>query len=123
MSFTVILPGQPPSGNHMYEGYGKNRHKTSDVSAYQEAVAWLVKAAMPRGWRPGPDVVIEFRLLLNRAVDATNVMKVIEDGIGEALCDGDRPPMCCRRFDDRFLCRAMSRVTGVKQPYVEITIS
>lgn len=119
----VRIPGQPPSGNHMYEGYGGQRHKKAGVEQYQNDVTYLVRDAVNRStWRPGVQVIIEFHFHLKRPVDATNAMKVIEDGVGMALCKGDRPPHCCRKFDDRFLCRAMSLETGIDPPFVELAI-
>lgn len=119
----VNLPGQPPSGNHMYEGYGAARHKKKGVEQYQNDVTYLVRDAVNRArWRYGEIIIAEFRFHLHKPLDATNAMKVIEDGIGAALCRGDRPPMCCRAFDDRILCRAMSRELGIMDPWVELTL-
>lgn len=119
----VTLEGQPPSGNHMYEGYGSSRHKKGGIETYQNDVTWQVRDAVNKGrWRPGEQVVIEYRFYLSKPVDATNAMKVIEDGIGAALCRGDRPPMCCRKYDERFLPRAMVLQTGHAKPRVELTI-
>jgi hypothetical protein len=107
----------------MYEGYGATRHKRSGVETYQASATWLVRDAINRSnWRPGRQVVIEFYMHLKGPVDGTNVMKVIEDGVGEAMCRGDRPPTCCRKYDDRFLCRAMELTTGNAEPRVELII-
>jgi hypothetical protein len=117
----VTIPGQPPSGNHMYEGYGRNRRKTDKVSSYQEQVTFWVRQAT-HGFRPGETVIIEFDFRLQRSVDATNAMKVIEDGIAAALCPGLDPPRCCTKYDERFLCRAMARSTGWATPHVVLSI-
>ena len=120
----VTVPGQPPSGNHMYEGYGKNRRKTDRVSSYQDRVTHEVRQATQGGrFRPGGTIVIEFDFRLSRSVDATNAMKVIEDGVAAALCPGLDPPRCCTKYDERFLCRAMARSTGWATPHVVLRIS
>lgn len=122
-SLLVRVEGQPPSGNHMYEGYGKDRRKTSRVAEYQSRVTFWVRQAMRTGWKPGAgQIVVEFDFSFGRAIDCTNAMKVIEDGIAEALCPGIDPPRCCRAFDSRFLCRAMAMSTGHKEPYVVFEI-
>jgi len=118
----IVIAGQPPSGNHMYEGYGKNRRKTDKVTVYQDDVAWLVKQWLANGWKPGERIVINYYFHIGRDIDCTNAIKVIEDGIAIALCPGDDPPRCCRAYDTRFLPRAMYKTTGHKDPYVMIEL-
>jgi len=119
---TVRIEGQPPSGNHMYEGYGKNRRKTSRVTTYQETVTRWVRILMSSGWKPGERIVINYWFHIGRDIDCTNAIKVIEDGIAEALCPGLDPPRCCRKYDTRFLPRAMDKTTGNPEPYVEFEL-
>jgi hypothetical protein len=121
----VIVPGQPSSGNHMYEGYGKNRRKTSKVATYQSEVIWAVKQALAASeWRPAPsgDIICEYTLYLGRTMDCSNVIKVFEDGLAEALCLGLNPPACCRAYDARFLPRVLYRAIGLKAPRVEVQL-
>lgn len=124
MNWTVTIPGQPPSGNHMYERQrgGEQVRKKPGVETYQSDATGFIRRAMPSGWTPGRRVIIRFRFFVGRAVDATNAMKVIEDAIGEALCPGIDPPRCCRAFDDRFLCQAWELEIGFKEPRVVLEI-
>jgi len=116
------IRGQPPSGNHKYEGFGRNRRKKAQVFAYQMSVTTLVRHAMSNGWKPGARIVINYWFNFGRDMDCTNAIKVIEDGIAEALCPGMDPPRCCRAYDTRFLPRAMGKTTGNKKPYIEIEL-
>ena len=121
----VEIPGQPMSANKQYQpvrGQFGKLSKKSNVTAYQADVTGFVRRAMPSGWKAGRRVIIRFYFYLSRPIDATNIMKVMEDGIGEALCPGLDPPNCCRRFDARFLCQAMVLETGYNRPSVHIEI-
>jgi hypothetical protein len=118
----VRIEGQPPSGNHMYEGYGNNRRKRSAVVTYQETVTFWFRQLLAAGYKPGELIVINYWFYVRRDIDCTNAIKVIEDGIAEALCPGIDPPRCCRAYDTRFLPRAMGKETGVREPYVEIEL-
>jgi hypothetical protein len=95
LSFTVVIPGQPPSGNHAYRiGKGYRRGgisypkiiKTAEAEAYQQGVALLVRTARPSGWHWNDRfVVCEYTFFLWDDADCTNLIKVIEDGIFPAL--------------------------------------
>jgi hypothetical protein len=124
MSWTVTLPGQPPSANHMYERQrgGQQLRKKPGIEAYQADVTRFVRLAKPSGWKPGLVVIVSFWFVLGRDVDCTNAIKIIEDGIAEALCPGIEPPTCCRSFDRRFLPRAMGKSIGTKVPFVRVEI-
>lgn len=125
MSWTVVIPGQPPSGNHAYKiGRGFRRGgiaypkmvKTDEAEAYQRAASLVVRAARPRGWSAsaGAFIVCEYRFFLSRDVDCTNLIKVVEDAIFPAL-----------GIDDRWaLPRAMSKqIVGRADARVEVTIT
>jgi len=123
MTFTIVLPGQPPSGNHANKiGRGYRRGgiaypklvKTPQAEAYQQGAALIAKSARPSKWEPGPQVVMEYRFWLAREADCTNLIKVIEDGVCPALGFND----------SRALPRAMSKQVGVPKndARVEITI-
>jgi len=118
MSWTVILPGQPPSGNHMYERNAGNQgqHKKAGVETYQAGVTTLVRAARPSGWKPDGQIIVLYRFHLSRDVDCTNAIKVIEDAIAMALRPED--PL----YDRMFLPQAVFKETGVKKPSVEIQL-
>jgi len=90
----VVIPGQPPSGNHAYKiGKGYRRGgiafpkiiKTAEAEAYQQGVALLVRTARPSYWKQQGQVICEYRFYLWDDADCTNLIKVIEDGIFPAL--------------------------------------
>ena len=118
MIWSVVLPGQPWSGNHMYERNRGNagQHKKPEVEAYQTGVTLLVREARPSFWRPEGQIIVRYWFHLKRDVDCTNAIKVIEDAIATALRPEDR------FYDRRFLPRAEAKVTGVKEPYVLIEL-
>jgi hypothetical protein len=118
VSGSIRIEGQPPSGNHMYEGFGKNRRKTDKVTTYQETVVRFVRMWLSAGWKPGERIVINYYFHVGRDIDCTNAIKVIEDGIAAALCPGLDPPRCCRAYDTRFLPRAIEKTVGNREPYV-----
>ena len=123
MSWTVVIPGQPPSGNHANKiGRGFRRGgiafpkivKTPEAEAYQQAAALLVRLAAPRGWHHhDPYIICEYRFFLTRDADCTNLIKVVEDAIFPAL-----------DIDDKWaLPRAMSKEIVKVNPRVEVTIA
>lgn len=111
MTFTITIPGQPPSGNHANKiGKGYRRGgipypkmvKTPAAAAYQAGAALIAKTAKPSGWvRPeGMMVVMEYRIFLSTDADCTNIIKTVEDALCPAL-----------GFNDTFaLPRAMSKM-------------
>lgn len=124
MSWTVTLPGQPPSGNHANKiGRGYRRGgiaypklvKTPEAEAYQQGAAMLVRAARPSSWKPDgkSQIIVEYRFYLARDADCTNLIKVVEDAVFPAL-----------GLDDRIaLPRAMSKViVPAKLARTEVTI-
>ena len=122
MSWTVILEGQPPSGNHAnkigrgYRAGGVSYAKivkTDEAAAYQQTAVLIVKTAKPSGWKwDGGQVVTEYRFFLLRDADCTNLIKVIEDAVFPAL-----------GIDDKYaLPRAMSKEIVRVNPRVEVTI-
>lgn len=123
MSWSVTLPGQPPSGNHAYKiGKGYRRGgisfpkivKTAEAEAYQQGVALLVRTARPSGWLADDQVVVEYRFYLWDDADCTNLIKVIEDAIFPALGIND----------SRALPRAMHKeIVSKAEARVEVTIT
>ena len=118
MSWLVVLPGQPPSGNHMYARNKGNpgQHKKPGVEAYQAMVTFEVRQARPSFWRPDGQIIVNYWFNLGRDIDCTNAIKVIEDGIAMALRPED--PL----YDRKFLPRAMAKSTGAKEPHVVVEL-
>jgi hypothetical protein len=119
----VVIPGQPPSGNHANKiGRGFRRGgiaypkmvKTPQAEAYQAGAALITKVARPSGWRPGDRVVMEYRFWITRDADCTNLIKTVEDAVCPALGFND----------SKALPRAMSKTVGVSkhEARTEITI-
>lgn len=124
MTWTVVIPGQPPSGNHANKiGRGYRRGgiaypklvKTEEALAYQQGAALIVRAARPSDWHWNDRyVVCEYRFWISRDADCTNMIKVIEDAIFPALGVND----------SWALPRAMSKELVKKgQEKVEVTIT
>jgi len=103
MTWHVIIPGQPVSGNHANKigrGYRKRNGisvsypkliKTPEAEAYQEAAAMVIGAAKPSGWTPPEGfLAVEYRLYLTDPVDATNVIKTVEDALAPKIGVNDR---------------------------------
>ena len=96
--FTVA--GNPPTLNSSYKivdvgkrcplcGRGRSTlAKHSEVAVWQEAVAWTVKSARPKGWVPARRTVIEVDWYTAKAHDGSAGTKALEDGIAFGLgCD------------------------------------
>lgn len=123
MSWTIIIPGNPPSGNHANKiGRGYRRGgiafpkmvKTPEAEAYQQGAAYIVRTARPSDWRwDGQQIVVEYRFFLSRDADCTNLIKVIEDAVFPAI-----------GVDDKYaLPRAMSKeLVRPAEARVEVTI-
>lgn len=100
MSWTVTIPGNPPSGNHANKiGRGFRRGgiaypkiiKTDEAAAYQRGAALLVRAARPSGWKwDGGRLRIRWKFYLTRLVDGDNLIKVVADALSGAIDVDDR---------------------------------
>jgi hypothetical protein len=122
-SWSVTIPGQPPSGNHankIGKGYRKGgisfpkMVKTPEAEAYQATAGLITKTARPSGWRwTGGFIVAEYRLYLHQDADCTNIWKTVEDAVFPAL--GINDSWC--------LPRALSKTIVAKgDARVEITL-
>lgn len=118
MRWSVKIPGQPWSGNTMYERNAGNagQHKRPGVEAYQVEVTYRVREARPSGWRPDGQIVVEYYFELGRDIDCTNAIKVIEDGVATALRPEDK------LYDRMFLPRAMAKSTKNADPFVLLVL-
>lgn len=122
MSWSVTVPGQPPSTNHAYRiviqrrkgGYPfRTLAKTPEAIAYQTAARMIVKAAMPSGWVPPKEIRLRYRLYLSERQDADNSLKLLNDSIAKAM----------RVDDSRFLPCVISReLVPAKEARVEVEI-
>jgi Holliday junction resolvase RusA-like endonuclease len=111
--FEVVIPGQPPSVNHMYSRSRTGGvYKSPGVEAYQILVSHLVKLARPKGWEPRRWIRIEYDFLLHRHADCDNLQKALNDAIAGALGVND----------DCFLPCVKSKRTGAKADSASVTI-
>lgn len=104
MSWSVTLPGQPPTLNslytvvprtakdgHKYKGIGKS----SDARRWHDEMAMLIRAAKPSRWAPMGMVRLRIRLFLDHDIDADNVLKVLSDAVQTGTGINDRQFLPC----------------------------
>lgn len=119
----MVIPGHVPSGNHATTiGRGFRRGgiaypkiiKTDEALAYQQGAALIVRTMKPSGWKwSGKQIIVEYRMYLDREADCTNIIKTLEDAIFPALGINDKYA----------LPRAMVKeVVGKHDARVEVTI-
>jgi Holliday junction resolvase RusA-like endonuclease len=121
-SWTVTVPGVPPSTNHAYRIVVQKRGqvpyrtlaKTPEAVNYQSVATMLVRAAKPYGWKAGEQVRVGLRFYFPRRQDADNSMKILLDAVARAL-----------RVDDVcFLpCVLSKEIVPQKEARVEVTIT
>jgi Holliday junction resolvase RusA-like endonuclease len=115
-SFTV--PGLPPTVNHAYRIWsaptgGARMTKTSEAAAYQVGVAVVVRTARPKDWVPARRIYIVYRMWFDTdRRDASNAIKLLEDGIAVALGVND----------NTFLPIVASKEVDKANPRVEVTV-
>ena len=109
----MVIPGQPPSVNHMYErGYKKIR-KTDGAEAYQAAATYIVRTTRPSGWRHTDGYIrLTYDLHLQRDMDCDNILKALNDAIAVGLDVNDKWFLPCVR----------SKEFGIKNPSVTVTV-
>lgn len=113
-SFSVTIPGQPPSVNHAYATSRAGRvYKVAGVEAYQATAAMLVRLACPSGWMATRRIHVIYRMWLDSSrCDASNALKSLEDAIAHALGVND----------STFLPCVVLKETDKADPRVEVTI-
>lgn len=124
VSFSVIIPGAPPSVNHSYRpikvrnkagGVSLRLAKTGDVLAYQTLVGHLVRLAQPPLWQaPEGYMRVTYKFYLKHNIDCDNAMKALNDAIAAAIGVND----------SRFLPCVISKSVSSKEkePRVEVQI-
>ena len=118
--FSFIMPGQPPTWNHMYRWTTKrvNGHeiriqvKTDDAALYQAQLTMVARSARPSSFQPQGQIIVAYDLILGRDLDADNVMKAINDALAVALGVNDK----------RFLPATVRKTAGSKNPAVEVHV-
>lgn len=104
MSWRVVVEGQPPTVNRLYQpGTGYRRGsgggsipytkwvKNAKADAYQQLAALRTATARPSGWRwRGGFVRLVYRFYLARDADCDNLLKVLNDAIAAKIDVNDR---------------------------------
>ena len=121
-SFRFVIEGQPPSWNTSYRivrvphrGGGSHQQlaKTPEAAEYQMyLVSPAARRAKPKDWKPQGQVRVLYWLRLKRAMDADNVIKLVNDGIAHGLGINDKLMLPC----------VQELSTGHKQPEIEIEV-
>jgi hypothetical protein len=113
MSWRAVIPGQPPSWNHAYEFTKRERTdhlgrvklngrgepitfravvKKPEVQRYQDNASLIIASARPARWM-FPDnrqMYVDYFLYLTNNIDATNVIKMVEDALARTIGVNDR---------------------------------
>lgn len=118
--FSFIMPGQPPTWNHMYRWTtrtvnGKQiriQAKTDEANLYQSQLTMVARSAKPSSFHPVGQVIVAYDMALGRDLDADNVMKAINDALAVALGVNDK----------QFLPVVIGKTTGSKAPWIEIHV-
>lgn len=124
-AWSVDLPGQPSSGNELevVSRFRRGRdgsnirysgiQKRDEVKAYQAGIIPIIKVAKPSRWAPPPGLIrVTYDLYLARDMDCDNISKVVGDALKVAI-----------QIDDKmFMPTFRSKVTGVKEPHIVVTI-
>jgi Holliday junction resolvase RusA-like endonuclease len=115
MSWSVDIPGQPPTTNHLYvrvRGDWNKMAKAPGVAAYQDTAVMLTRLAKPPGFKVDGQLRIAFAFYLRRDADCDNLMKAIQDSIAIALDTNDR----------LFLPCTTHKSTGHQLPHTIVTV-
>jgi Holliday junction resolvase RusA-like endonuclease len=92
--WTVEIPGPAPALNTTYKvvvtknALGKpvtRLAKHGAVATWQDAAAWLVKAARPKGWQPGRRVLVTIEWYSPRKRDCDAGVKAALDAVAVGL--------------------------------------
>lgn len=87
--------------------------KTDEGWEYQRlVVAPIARRAKPKGWVPTGQVRVRYWFRLGHWMDATNCLKLLEDGIAEGIGVDDR----------HFLPCVEELTTGHKEPGVTVEV-
>jgi Holliday junction resolvase RusA-like endonuclease len=121
-SWSVIVPGQPPSVNHGYRIVKQFRRNgvpyrtialTPEAVAYKEYAYLITKTTRPSKWKPKGWIHLRYRFFLANRQDADNSLKFLNDAIASALGVDD----------DIFLpCVISKEIVPANEARVEITI-
>ena len=119
-SFRFIMPGQPPTWNHMYRWTTRKVNgrtvriqvKTDEANLYQSQLTMIAKASRPSSFQPKGQIIVGYDMLLGRDLDADNVMKAVNDALAVALGVNDK----------QFLPVCLSKTSGRKSPELHIWV-
>jgi Holliday junction resolvase RusA-like endonuclease len=114
--WSVTIPGNPPTLNSTYKVVTIAGHsrlaKHSAVATWQDTVAWLTRAAVPKDWSASRRVRVEITWWTARTHDADAGLKALLDGLAVGLGINDR----C------FLPTVVSNEVDAANPRTEVMI-
>lgn len=102
----------PIYNKHGMQAFRPRTYKVRSVKEYQQSIVYPIRVAKPTGFAPLGMVYVVYDLFVNRDVDADNVFKAINDTLALVLGINDK----------LFLSVARSKQTGIKEPYVTLTV-
>lgn len=119
-SFRFLMPGQPPTWNHMYRWTTKNVNgktvriqvKTDEANLYQSQLTMIARASRPASFQPQNQIIVAYDMYLGRDLDADNAMKAVNDALAVALGVNDK----------RFLPVCNHKTHGHKNPEIIIHV-
>lgn len=130
MTFRFTVEGQAASWNSAFRIVRNRAHgyqqlgKTEAATQWQYAVERACAEAKPPDWKVEGQIRIRYWLRLARAIDADNVLKLINDGIALGLGTRVAKMKLVPIYNDsRFLPCVEELSTGHKEPHVMIEIS
>jgi hypothetical protein len=118
--FSVTMPGQPPSWNHMYRWTTRNVNGrqvriqvlTDEANLYKSQLTMVARASKPGSFQPVGGIIVAYTMRLGRDLDADNVMKAVNDSLAVALGVNDK----------LFLPVTLDKTSGNKNPHVIIDV-
>lgn len=119
-SFSFVMPGQPPTWNHMYRWTTKNvsgkqiriQVKTDEANLYQSQLTMIARSAKPSDFKPTGQVIVAYEMILDHDLDADNVMKAVNDALAIAIEVNDK----------LFLPIVLLKASGSERPFLGITV-
>lgn len=120
-SFRFTVPGDPISVNHAYEivkiktkgGYMRSTlKKVSGIENYQLIAAAMALRAKPADFAPVGQIRTRYWIRSKRWVDASNCIKIVEDGIAAGLKVNDKWFLPCVEENSK----------GHAEPHIEVEV-
>jgi len=86
--------------------------KTDEANLYQSQLTMLARNAKPSDFKPMGQIIVAYEMILDRNLDADNVMKVVHDALAIALEVNDK----------LFLPLVWMKTSGSAHPFLAIHV-